>query len=481
VFPTRVPNPVRWLLRVIAALLVRLDLIDDERARRTTDLAWPRIVTGMARMSKGAADVAMVGVAVGPAAIAGVGYATPFWVLVFTVGAGLAGGTIALVSQRYGAGADEQLGQAVRSSVLLLLVVTLPLAATFGLAPRTLIGLLTSDPDALRLGARYLRILALGVPFAGLALIGSRVLVGADDARIPMWLRVGGAGLNVGVNATLIFGLGLGVAGAAIGTVLANVVVAGAFAVGIVRGRLPGIGEVPVRISPWGTYVHRGTVRDLVRIGAPVIGRNAIGTTARFPLLAIVGLYGQPVVAAYVISRRVWDVMNVPGWGFRLAASSLVGQSLGAGDEAGARGYAMEMTRFSVATYALSALLVFLAADPIVGLFLDDPTSATRPIAVTLVVAACIAVLPSGVRSVMDGALTATGDTRWPLYGRALGTWGVVLPLAYLGSVTRLGLPGLGLAYVAWTAVPAAVNYYRFAGGHWRAISRDYRPSSVDD
>ncbi|MFC6727659.1 MATE family efflux transporter, partial [Natronoarchaeum mannanilyticum] len=55
------PNPVRWLLLSIGRLLARAGLIDGRRAERTTDLAWPRIVTGLARMSKSAADVAMVG------------------------------------------------------------------------------------------------------------------------------------------------------------------------------------------------------------------------------------------------------------------------------------------------------------------------------------------------------------------------------------------------------------------------------------
>ncbi|MGM0390059.1 MAG: MATE family efflux transporter, partial [Natrinema limicola] len=99
-----VPNPVRWLLLVVGYLLARVGVIDARRAERTTDLAWPRIVTGIARMSKSAADVAMVGIALGPAAIAGVGLATPYWGLAFAVGGGVAGATISLVSQRYSGG-----------------------------------------------------------------------------------------------------------------------------------------------------------------------------------------------------------------------------------------------------------------------------------------------------------------------------------------------------------------------------------------
>ncbi|MFB6296308.1 MAG: MATE family efflux transporter, partial [Halobacteriales archaeon] len=214
----RVPNPARLVILRIGLGLSALGLIERERARRTTDLAWPRIITGLARMSKNAADAAMVGIGVGPAAIAGVGFAGPYWGLAFSLGAGFAAGTIALVSQRYGAEAYGKLGQAVRTSALLVVVATLPLAATFFLFPRELIDVLSSDPAAIGQGAEYLKIVALGVPFAGLNLIGSRALIGADDAWTPMVVRGGGAITNIALNAVFIFGLGMGAGGAALAT-----------------------------------------------------------------------------------------------------------------------------------------------------------------------------------------------------------------------------------------------------------------------
>lgn len=108
------PNPIRLAVLYIGRLLARLGLIEPERARRTTDLAWPRIVTGLVRMSKEAIDVVMVGIALGTGAIAGVGFAASFWGIVFALGSGVASGTIALVSRAYGAGGTG--GQAVRSS-----------------------------------------------------------------------------------------------------------------------------------------------------------------------------------------------------------------------------------------------------------------------------------------------------------------------------------------------------------------------------
>jgi putative MATE family efflux protein len=351
----------------------------------------------------------------------------------------------------------------------------------FWLVPRPLISILSSDPQAIAYGAAYLRIVGLGVPFAGLNLVGSRVLIGADDAWTPMVIRGGGAIANVALNAVFIFGLGMGVVGAAWGTVIANVLATSAFTVGLVAGRLPGVGAFPVTVAPFGTYLDVETIRDVVDIGTPVVGRSLTWTVARFPMLAIVDVFGATVVAAYIISRRIWGLMNTPGWGFGLAASSLVGQHLGEGDEGTAETYGREIARFALVTYVLAAAIVAIFARPIVLAFVGDASDPSVPVAVTLVYAACLAVIPQGIGRTAAGALDATGDTRWPFYSQALGMFGVSIPLAYLGATTSLGLVGLYLAFFGETLVPAAINYYRFSTGKWKVISREYRPEMPTD
>lgn len=476
---SRVPNPFRLLILSIGLALARAGLIDRERVVRTTDLAWPRIVTGIARMSKNAVDVAFVGVAVGTSAVAGVGFAGPFWGLAFAIGGGVAGGTIALVSQRYGAEAFAELGDAVRSSVLLVVAITVPVTVVFWTFPYELISLISSNERAIALGAAYLRIVGLGVPFAGLNLVGSRVLVGCDDAYTAMQIRAGGAVANVFLSAWFIFGLGLGVEGAAWGTVLSNVAVAGAFAVGLTWGWLPGAGAFPVAIDPFGSYANPGMVRDLVEIGLPVGLRNLVWTVAEFPMLAVLDIFGENTVAAFVIARRIYGIMNTPGWGFGLASSSLVGQQLGQSDPAEAEAYARDIIRFSVATYVVSAALIAAFATDIVVLFADSADSPEVPIAVNLVYAACAAVVFQGISGGAAGPLDAAGDTQIPFLSQFVGMFLVAIPLAYVGATTVLGLWGLYLAFLAETTIPAAINYWRFRSGKWKGISEAYRPDAA--
>ena len=470
-------NPIRLVVLYIGFVLVRAGLIESERARRTTNLAWPRIITGIARMSKSAVDIAMVGVAIGSTAIAGIGFASPYWGLAFSVGGGIAAGTIALVSQRYGADRFGEIDQAVRSSAAIVVALTLPVVTVLWLFPTELVSVLSNDAEAITLGAAYLQVVALGVPFAALNLIGSRVFIGVDDALTPMILRTGGALVNIALNAVLIFSFGFGVVGAALGTVLSSAVVTGIFAIGLAMGRLPGLGTLPIQINPRGSYLD-ADIRQIISIGTPVIGRNLVFTVAEFPMLVIVALFGSEVVAAYVIARRVWGLMNTPGWGFGLASSSLVGRELGSGHEKTAEAYGREIVRFAVAVYLVSAGLVFLFVDPIVAAFVGNPSSPVVPVAVSLVSAACVAIVLRGVSGAAAGPLDASGDTNWPFYSQLLGVFGVSIPLAYMGATTPLGLYGLYLAFLAETTIPAVLNYYRFNTEKWKQISRRYQPNT---
>ncbi len=470
-------RPFRLMIRGVGLALARLGFVDTRRAVRTAELAWPRIVTGVARMSKSTVDVAMVGTALGASAIAGVGLATPYWALAFMLGGGIAGGTLSLVAQRYAAGQPGAAGVAVKVSALFALAATLPLVVVFWLFAEPLIALIGAGEEAVAYGARYLRVVSLAMPFAALSLVGSRALVGTGDAWTPMVVRAGGAVANIGLNALLIFGFGLGVTGAALGTVLASMAVTAAFVGGLVRGRLPLLGALPLRVRLRSPHWDALTARHLARIATPMALTNVVRGGGQFPLLAIVSFYGPGVVAAFVIALRVRDLMNTPGWGFGLASSSLVGQALGVGREREAAAYAQDVLRYAVAVYVLAAVGVFAFAQPVSRLFVSE--AALLPVTAALVRATCVSVVLWGVMNGAMGPLRASGDTRWPLYGQVLGLIGFALPAAYLGAVTPLGLAGLYLALVLETGVPAAVTYGRYRSARWQAISRAYRPASV--
>ncbi|GAB3025162.1 MATE family efflux transporter [Natronobiforma cellulositropha] len=480
-------NPVEGILWLVGSALARLGLVDAGRAERTTRLAWPRIVTGIAANSKEVADLAMVGVVLGSGAVAGVGIATPFALLAGTLGGGIAGGTIALVSQRFGAERYDELDLVIKQSVWVTTLVTLPLTVVFLLFPHELIGLVTSDPEMRTHGGTYLQVMSVATVFIGLNLIGSRTLVGVDDSYTAMVVRASGAVANIGFNAVFIFGLGWGVTGAAVGSVLANVLVTGLFAYGFLGGSLPVVGRFPVTISLSGPYLDRRLTRDLLEISTPIVFTHLTWSTAQFPLLAVIAVFGPEVVAAFVVAQRIRGMMDTPNWGLSLASSSLVGQELGRGDEREAEAYGDDVLRITLACYLVIAAFVFVFAEPIAGVFVE-PGEALA-LTTVFVQVATLSVIFNGINGGASGPLNASGDTRWPFYARVVGLYGFALPVAYLGT-TALTLPlvgpipalGIGALYVALvleTLVPAAVVYARFSSGRWKVVSRSYRPEAV--
>lgn len=469
---------VNAAFRLSAALLARLGLVDRHRGERAIDLAWPRMLTGLARISQRTADLVMVGIAVGAAGIAGLAFAFPYWSASAALSSGLTNGAIGLISQRYGAERFDALDLAIKGTVWASLVLAVPITVLFLALPTELVALLGAEGASLRHGTTYLGVVALSVPFEFLNKASSRALLGVDDSVTPMVLRSGGALANIVLNAVLIFGFDLGVLGAALGTVIATALVTMSFAWGFLVGSFPGIGRFPVTLDPRPPHVETTFVRQLIEVTTPLMIRGLAGRAALFPLVLIVAEFGTATVAAYEISRRVRSLLNTPMWGFSKAANSLVGQALGGGDEAEAEAYSGDVLRFSLVFLLAVSVPAFLLARPIAGAFVDDPETIAR--AVPFIRAAAIGTVALGLDGVATGTLTAGGDTRWPLYGRLVGLYLVTLPVAYLGLVTPLGVFALYLAIIAETAVPAAVTLYRLRTGRWMAISRTYRPDPSD-
>ncbi|RQG87905.1 MATE family efflux transporter [Natrarchaeobius halalkaliphilus] len=464
---------LRSLVSFLAGLLERGNIIERSRLRATVDLAWPRVVTGFARMSKQTADVAMVGIVLGAPAIAGLAFAYAYWQLVARLSLGLSGGTISLVSQYYGGDQPSLANRAITQSCLLATVFSAPFIVLFAFGSEGLIGLLGAEPAALEYGTIYLTLLAPALLFEFYNKIASRVFAGIGDTLTPMVIRAGGAALNIVLNAILIFGLEMGVAGAAIGTVVATVLITAGLAWGLFGRPYPRRGRLPVRLTLAGPTVDMTLLRPLVRVSTPLIFQEVARAVAVFPLLAIAGIFGSTVVAAYEIGRRIRDLMNSLSWGFSIASSSLVGRHLGANEEEIATNYGDEIIRFSLVAYVIFASLVIFFADSIAHLFVTDPE--TLSLATTFIQIAAIATIGLGIDSSATGALRGAGDTRWPFYGALIGLYVFTLPIAYLGVITPLGVAALYVAMLTETYISAAITYYRYRTGAWRGVSRSIR------
>ena len=464
----------------IARALADAGVIEEPHFHDTVDLAWPRIVTGFAIMSKRTVDLALVGLVIGPTAVAGLTLANAFWMVAKLAAIGLAGGTVALVSQNYGGGDDERAAEVVRLSVVLSILTGIPVVAFFGLGAEPLVSLLGGDAASIGYGATYLAVVAPGLFFEYLNLIASRTYAGVGDTVTPMVVRAGGAVANIVLSAAFVLGLGMGVAGAALGTALATALVTVVFAWGMTgRSYLRGRGASPVPLTLSGPIFDRELLRQLGNVSAPLIARRAAQGLVVFPLLAIAATFGPVAVAAIGVGRQVRALMGSFTWGFSIASSTLVGQELGGGGEAEAEAYGWGIVRLSLLIYVVVAAAVVAFADPIAGVFVDDP--ANRALSARFVRVAAVSVIAVGVDGSVTGALRGAGDTRVPFLSALAGLYLVAVPVAWLGTVVpALGIGGLLVALVAEKAIPMAVNLWRFRSNRWKAVSRGYRPEASD-
>jgi putative MATE family efflux protein len=461
----------------LAWLLAWAGVIDRQRFERTLSLSWPRIVTGFAIMSKQTVDLALVGWAVGSTAVAGLAFAYAYWTLGKFVGIGIAGGAVALISQNYGGEEPERASLVVKQGVWIALAIVVPLGLCYAVFAESLVGVFGSEQAPIEFGSVYLVIVAPALGFEYLNLLMSRTYAGVGDTFTPMVVRATGGVLNIVLSGAFILA-GMGVAGVALGTLLSTGAVCVVLGWGCLGGSYPvrGMKASPVTFQFGGPQIDRELGRQLVTVAAPLVGRQVAKMAIVFPLLWIASTFGPVVVAAYEVGRRVRDLLVSFDWGFSTASSTLVGQQLGAGDEAEAAAYGAAIVRLAFVVHLLAGAVVFAAAPWLARLFVSGSAELAQT-AVFVRVSAVTAVI-LGVNGSLVGTLRGAGDTRWPFLATLVGQYAVALPVAVVGLVTPLGVAGLYAALLCGAAVPAVINSWRYRTGKWKAISRAYRPAS---
>jgi len=470
---------IRSVLFLFPAVLGRLGLVDRRRGEEAFDLALPVMVTGTIRTILRTADFFMVSLALPAAAVAGLEFAFQYFFVGFGLALALSSGTISVVSRLKGAESHDRADFAIKQSLWIAVLIALPLTAVAQLFAAPLVDLLTDDPAAIEQGAIYLRIVTYALVFRFCSMIAARALQGSGDTRTPMYVNLITVPTNIALNAVLIFGLGpfpeLGIAGAAWGTTISETLGALIFFYLLVAGNH----DVTLRLG--GKQWDMGLARELVRVSAPLAGSRLVGTFGRFPFLFVLGILGTPVVAAFAIGRRVIMLAMMPAWGYSTASSTLVGQSLGGGDEAEATAYGWDTTRIALITQLLIAGVMALFARPIATVF----TAETVELTTEFIRVFALTVGGFSVGRSLQGALRGAGDTTWPFYGKILGLVGrlgiVALALPAGMTFTFLGFsiaPGMGLGLVAAYAailvdfyVQAGVNTVRFASGKWQIVA----------
>ena len=446
--------------------------------REVWRLAFPVILTNLLMTAVNVVDVFMVG-RLGPVEIAAVGMSNTVRMLVMVGILSVTAGAMALAAQAKGAQDPERLSFVAKQTLSLTLFLGAALSVLGYFASEPLLTFLNSggNPLAVTLGTSYLKLLFLGTVFLVGNFAVSSLMQGAGDTVTPLYLSGGINLFNILFNYLFIFGPGplpeLGVTGAALGTVSARLL-------GVVAGlAVLYSGKNVIRFYPGGYRPNLTMFWDILKIGIPSGLQGVVRNSAQLLVIRIVtstaaGTFGA---AALAIGLQIESLAFMPGLAINVAATSLVGQSLGAWqvEQAKARGNAAIVLGVVVMTAIGIPLLLF--APALVKLF-DPSAQATVVAAGSSYLRINGLALPIlAVAMVVNGALRGAGDTRPGLFGNILGRWLTVVPLAYLLALTLdFGVTGVWWSLAAGTTVSALYVLRRWRSGEWLEVALRQTP-----
>lgn len=368
------------------------------------------------------------------------------------------------VAQSMGAQRRRDCGVFTWQGVYITGLAWLPMLV-LGLYALPLVRLIAPSPELLEPTALYLRIELLGGLPALLNMTMIGFFRGIGDTRTPLLVVLVAECLSVLLNILLIFGVAgcprLGIAGAALATVIARavgmVIYLGLF---LHRGRREGF-LVQLRLP-----FDRHACWHLMRVSWPIGAQGALEMGAWTLFTAFIARLGTVDAAAHAIAMRVTSLAYMPGYGLCVAATTLVGQYLGAHNRAAARRCMVSCLVLVIGLMGTLGLSFFLGRYPLVRLFTQDEAVIALGVRVLLWVA--LLQVFDGINLIAMGVLRGAGDTRWPMLVGLLLNWGIFLPGAALVIfVWTGGVVAAWAAAVGTVVVLALMMLFRVLRGAW--------------
>ncbi|MFF3502136.1 MATE family efflux transporter [Streptomyces sp. NPDC003247] len=403
------------------------------------------------------ADSAIVG-HLGTAQLAGLGVASALLTTAVSIFVFLAYATTAGVARRVGA---DDLPAAIRQGMdgiwLALLLGAAVIAAVLPTAP-ALVELFGASDTAAPYATIYLRISALGIPAMLVVLAATGVLRGLQDTRTPLYVAIAGFVANAALNVGLVYGAGLGIAGSAWGTVIAQCGMAAAYLTVVIRGaRRHGASLRP----------DAAGIRASAQAGVPLLVRTLSLRAVLMIATAVAARLGDADIAAHQIIISLWSLLAFALDAIAIAGQAIIGRCLGAGDAQGARAACRRMVQWGIAVGVVLGLLVIVSRPLFLPLFTGDQIVKDAAFPALLVVALSQPIC--GIVFVLDGVLMGAGDGPYLAWAMVL-TLAVFAPVALLIPVLGGGLTALWAAMTLMMAVRMLTLWLRARSGRWVVV-----------
>ena len=452
----------------------RASLLSPELHQTVWRLAWPSVTTMLLQTVNSLLDIFFVGhLSNGKQALAATGSAGGVIFLLISLAMGVSVGTTALVARFTGAGQNEDAIKATAQSLTLSLILGLSFGIPMYLARYMLAGWMLNaeaSPEAVRLCGQFLGMALLAsVPmFVGMVL--QSAFRGLGDTRTPLYIMIVTVTVHISLNYLLINGrLGF----PALGVQGAGIALASSLLVSMLLSAFLMYSRSPLRaaFSRTALLPHREWFVRILRIGIPASIQAVVRTASMMVFTRMLAntADGAAAVAALQIGIRSEAIAFMPGFGYSVAASALVGQNLGAKKLERAEQSGWAATIQAMGVMCVMAVVFYVFADPISRIFTSDPLVQKFGADYLRVNAFCEPFLALGM--VLTGALQGAGETFRPTIITLISMVVVRMPLAYFLMFTlNLQTHGAWISMAVTTIVGGILTLFVFRAGTWKKL-----------
>jgi putative MATE family efflux protein len=391
-------------------------------------------------------------------------------------------GATALVARFIGAQNPQSASRVASQAILCGLVLAAVMTVVLWFSGPTLIHWMQLKGQPAELVWQFLRIVIPAIPFIMLEQVGTACLHGAGDTLSGCVAKGLVNVVNMTLSPVLLLGLGfapkLGWEGLAVGTAAGHVLGGSLILFILIRGRRG------VRLSQEGLKPDRELIRRLLRIGIPGGIDMCAVVLCHLTYVSVINTMGTLASAAHGLGLQIEAMSYLPGAAFQVAASTLAGQYLGAGDVRRASRGVLLTCLVGGAIMSSAAVTFFFFGHWLTVFFTGDPADPAGIMAARLLKIVAISTPSLAVLSILTGGLRGAGDTRWPLAITFIGLLGIRIPGACLLAWGQFAIPGTAIIVTGWglgvagawwamtidVVVRSLLIAVRFFQGGWRAV-----------
>ena len=418
-------------------------------------LLLPLIAEQALSVTIGLADTLMVS-SVGEAAVSGVSLVDSFNTLMIQVMSALATGGAVVTSQYIGHREPKNAKAAAAQILFVLASFSLVVAAVVVVGRHAILrGIFGSiDADVMRYAETYFLLSALSYPFIGLYNAGAALFRAQGNSKISMLSSLVMNVINIGGNAVLIYGFGMGVLGAALASLVSRAVSC------LVVLWLLQRPACPLRVD--------GLIRRILRVGIPAGIENGMFQIGKLSVSSLTSTLGTAAIAANAVANTASTFLNIPANAVGMAALTVVGQCLGAGEKEQAVYYSRRLLLTAYCGAWVMNLSAFLFANRfVISLFNLSPEAQTMALQV-MVWFNFVSLFFWPSSFTLPNILRAAGDARFTMAVSILSMWVFRVGFCYvmvLGFHGRLLSIWMGM-FLDWV-FRSLCFFVRFARGRW--------------